>query len=38
MRFERHWGIEVEGIYAYVPSDDIIKHEFAFALSGVYRF
>ena len=28
----------VERLEEYIPSDDIIEHEFAFALNGVYRF
>jgi hypothetical protein len=36
--FTLNWGIELEAGYEHIPSEDIIEHEVAAALNGVYRF
>ena len=36
--FTRHWGLELELAYEYIPTDDIVEHEISTALSGVYKF
>ncbi len=36
--FTRHWGLELEVAYEYIPTDDIVEHEISSALSGVFRF
>jgi hypothetical protein len=36
--FNPRWSLDGELGYAYIPTDDIVTHEFSAALSGAYHF
>jgi hypothetical protein len=36
--FNEHWSLDLEAGYSYVPTDDIVTHEIAAAISGAYHF